>query len=314
MLMKRYLTKVAASLVVFGLGTTTSYADNGYTNVYNPYFGLGGWTFKIGFPYQKFSNNGTNFASNTKNDFNIDTSYNWGYNLGIGYHFPVSGTDVNLDYTNINSSDTHRIWRNDLLLEGGGLTGPFGWGSGKIEFDYESLDLTAGHAFVVNPSFAINYYGGLSYLHLTKDMTIEGRNVFNRAVIEGGTSYKGFGPTFGIGGSCYPFAMAPQFSVIGDVKASFYYGTLDSYDRLFDHNIDFSHTFVTHLPDEKVVVPGVNAKLGLNYVFPVQGMRINTQLGYSLSDYFSVTKDSSYSASNSDISFQGPYFTAAITF
>lgn len=301
--MRINLAKNAVAVSVLMFLSMSSNAIAGPNSPSSP--NLSGWSVNLGGSYQQFSNNGTAFAENSLNrTYNIDPDYHFGYNLGLGYHVPSKDSDIGLNYTHLNTSDKTSVWSDGLSLTTDTVVGPFGWVSGKNDFKYDSVDLTAGHQVGLSPSFGLNYYGGLNYTHLAKDMTLYGTNPGVDYTNNLGTNFNGFGPTFGMDGECHPFESSyPRFSVTGGVKASALYGTMTGYSRVNDNGIRSSDS----IPNEKTVVPGVGAKLGLDYDLPLTGMNLKTELGYQLTEYFGVTKSSNYASTSTNASFQGAY-------
>lgn len=288
------------------LGSTLTISNEALAQSGNPYnnglaTGQSGWTFKIGVPYVKFSNTGTEYASGEDRDYNIDTSYHVGYNLGIGYNIPSKNTIINLDYTHLQASDSDTLNMENLWV----FHNMVNTATGKIKYTYDSVDLTAGHTVSVMPTFDLYYYGGLNYTRLARDMTIEGNDGNDFYITKKlGTVFKGIGPEFGIDGTCHPAASAPGFGVVGGLKTVFPYGTLSSYKHVYENNEFYSD----HIPDTKTVTPGFGAKLALEYDFSSSGIGWSAQLGYQSTTYFGIAKESSYSGSDINVNFQGAYF------
>lgn len=295
-------TKPVDSSTVFYSNTNYNYYNN-YNTAFN------GWHGFIGINYEQFSNNGTAFAeSSTNRLYNIDPTYQTGYNLGIGYLIPGKESDANLTYSHLHTSDSNSAWAPSLSVSPGSL-GPVTWASSKLTFDYNAVNLTAGHMINYTPNFKANYYGGLNYTHLAKDMTIRGSGFGNEIYNDVGTSFNGFGPTFGMDGYCTPFNNYPNFNIIGSVNPTLAYGTMTGYVRTNFNDVRNSEG----IPDEKIVVPIINSKLALNYDLPYKTTKLNFQLGYQLTELFGVTRETSYTNSV-NASLQGAYFNVGIGF
>lgn len=273
-----------------------------------PYLNLQGWSGHLSWDYQKFSNNSTTFAENVPfeygqawhaKNFNANTSYHSGYDIGLGYNIPGRDTTVNFDYMYLHSSDSSNASGENLILFPTGVAGATS-AHNSLTFNYDSVDLTAGHFINFTPLFKMNFYGGLNYSHLARNMTTHANNFDGDITIRGGFSYNGFGPTFGADGYCSPFSQYPNVSLFGGIKPSLLYGTRTNFVNSTIDNVYNNE----NLPDEKIVVPAIGAKLGLNYDIGYKDMKYNIQLGYSLTNYFGVGKDVSYS-NDVNTSFQG---------
>lgn len=264
--------------------------------------GFSGWNIKAGLTYAQFSNNGSSYAESTNHKiFNISPEYHTGYKLGIGYTIPNVGTELNLDYRHLHTSDTSNAWADNLTLFPGSLSlGPVNWATSTLSFDFDALDFTAGHWVQFSPKFRANFYGGLSYTHLAKDMDTSGSGFGNEIHISGGTSFRGIGPTFGMDGYCSPSENYQNFSVYGGVRTTALYGTMTGYVNTLDNGIRTSD----HIPNEKTVIPAFGAKIGLDWNYPYKGATFGINLGYEVNEYWGATKDSNYTSSN-NTSYQG---------
>lgn len=281
------------------------YNSNSLISNYN-YSGLHAYA---GVNYQQFSNNGSTFAeSSTGKSYNVSPNYHAGYNLGIGYLIPNRNTDFALSYSYLHTSDSSNAWAPSLTLSPTGL-GPVSWASSSLTFNYNTVDLTAGHRFQLDNTFDINLYGGLNYTHLSRDMSTYGEGLGNEIRVSVGSSYNGYGPTFGVDGYCHPSASSPNFSIVGGLKPTVLYGTMSGYVNTNVNDVRLSD----NIPNEKIVVPAIGAKLGLNYDLSYRKTDFNFQLGYQATTYFGVTKDSTYN-NTTNASLQGVYFNVGFRF
>lgn len=291
-------------------GTTTNVNNSLFNATPSKSLNLSGWSISAGIDYQQFSNNGTVYAeSSTNKYYNVSPSYQTGFNLGVGYYIPVKNSDINLEYTHLRTSDTSNAWANSLTVSPGAL-GPVTWASSNVIFDYDSIDFTAGHNLPLHPNYGVNYYGGLNYTHLTKNMNINGNGLGNVIHNSVGTSFYGVGPTFGADTYCNPLSDNPNFTVYVGVQPSLLYGSMSGYVNTNVNDVRTSE----NIPSDKVVIPAVGAELGLNYVIPYNKTKFNLRLGYELKEFFGATRDGDNYNNAINASFQGLFFNVRATF
>lgn len=267
----------------------------------------------IGGKYQQYSDNGTNFASSfstighttSSSDFNVHQDYHFGYNLGLAYFLPYKGSSLNLDYSNLNATDSRTITGDHLTVEGENVITT----TGQTKFSTGLFNLTLQQLFALNPYIDLTLYGGLNYTHITKDMVITAdRDNFSRFRIEAGTSFNGIGPVFGIDAVIYPFTdYYHRIGVVGDLQGLFPYGKLSGYLQEFEDN----DTFTKYVPSEKVFLPGTKAKLGLRFDVSGNGQYI-LDAGYEAYISSDATKTADYSGMTSNISYRGIYLNLNI--
>jgi hypothetical protein len=269
--------------------TTLSYADNNHRS--------SGWDLNFGLEYSQFSNNGTQYATNfLGKSYNIDPHYHTGYNLGFGYNVPGKDSDLDFEYSHFQGNNKATAWSAspdspDLFVGALGIGGPFSYAQSKVSYGLDSFDVTAGHKIKLTPTFDVNLTGGLNYTHLTKDISTYGSDPMVGTTFQEdlGTSFNGFGPVFEADGECYPFDFAPGFDVFGGVRAAAPYGRMTSYLR---DSGDAEIAFNNEIPNEKLVVPSVGAKIGVEYNFNnYKGVTVGAQIGYQGTEYFNATKD-----------------------
>lgn len=297
--MKKNITKIAIALSTLGF-ISSSYAMNAFNN------GLNGFNFKLGGTYLQFSNNGTNLTTvavpQGTRIYNMTTDYHPGVDAGIGYHLAATDTDFNLDYTHLHTFDARNLSGSRFTV-GAVLGDIVSTVRGTDTFNYDSVDLTAGHWISVNPTAGFNYYGGVNYSNLTKDFRISGTGFGTDYALRAGSTFKGWGPTIGFNGECRPSSMVPNFNVFGGMKTNVLFGTMTGYLQVTNNRI----VDKDYIPKEQVVIPSLGGKLGVGYDLPMSDVLFKTQLGYQAVNYFNVTRDSTYTGNTISASFQGMF-------
>lgn len=259
------------------------------------------WRLTVGLDYMKASNNDTNYANTINRDFNINTDYHLGYQIGLGYRIPDTGTVVGINYTYLRTDDSSSVnLNNNLWINGFNVNRAHG----SIEYTFNKFDVTAGHEIPLNRSFTTNFYGGLNYTRLQRDMVITGSNFSDDFSIYGGTDFKGIGPVFGIDAICNPFANMREFAFEGGVRTAFPYGHLSTYARSYI-NDDLEDR--DRIPSEEKVVLEADAYIGIRYLFNASGMNWGLSLGYESNNYLGSMRSDYSSGSTSNTSTTGAY-------
>lgn len=270
---------------------------------------LNGWSGYLGVNYLQFSNNGTTFAeSSGGKNFNVNPDYHAGYNLGLGYENPASNNGINLDYMHLRASDFSNAHAPILNLFPD-MLGPVTSAQSSVTYTYNSLDLTVKHKTYITNYLNLNLYGGLNYTSLQKDMKTTGDGLGNSLIIQVGTSFNGIGPTFGVNAFVNPLDPYPNFKVYGGFNPSMLYGTMSGYIHTTINDFRVSDS----IPHEKIVVPALSAKLGMEYDYLYKNAKFNFNLGYQFTQYFNVTRDSSYN-NTINASFQGLFFNFGLSY
>ncbi len=284
---------------------TPAYVSNG-----GPFSSLHGWHINGGMLFNKFSNNGTEYVTQqlinpnaslvVNNIFSLNTQNHLGYMAGIGYFYDGLDSEIDLSYSQLNSSDTSTVHGANLFSLVDSPVGLSAWETGRNS--YASMSLTGGHLVRFSPFFDFYYYGGLNYTHLSRNfdvfVPVTGLINFPGAF---GTSFNGFGPTFGLNGSIHPFYFCDwtNFTLSGELQASFLYGTVTSYARNRFQEIGDPElrTLIRYAP-VKGIVPAFTGKLALNYIIPMPIASLMITGGYQAIDLLKVTKDSQDFLSN----------------
>jgi opacity protein-like surface antigen len=304
-MMKKTIVQQAVVSIVTIVAPVALFAMPPKPELSPQYTPTSGWDVTVGINYARFSNNDSSFAESDAFDnyheYNINNGYHVGYNFGLGYHMPSKGSDLRLDYMHLSTSDNAHVETDDLYI----VSGPVNSASGKLSYDLDKWDLSAGHNIDLTPKFSVGYFGGLNYTSLDREMTIYGTDAeFDNHSAKVGTEFRGVGPMFGMTGYCHPMDSYPMFDVFGGVSTAFPYGNLSTHKRVYE-NDEYDNS---DIPSEKMVVPVIGAKLGVEYTVPFNNnVQLNMQLGYQSTTLLGVAKN--YSGDNaSNVTEQGFFF------
>lgn len=223
--------------------------------------------------------------------------------LGARYIFPAA-RDINLSWIHLNSTTTAAVATPsiDFFLGPDYEIGPAALNirdaAGKAQFKYDVVNLDVGQWVNFGEQVAMRFFGGLSntYLREQVDATYSGRTITGdfqgpfKTNQEVTSDFTGLGPRVGIAGN---YNMANGFGFLGEAAISAligssyakttYTSSAQQLEALYHQNIN--HQFIK---DQNVtqVIPGLDAKLGVNYKQRLQnGMVLTVQGGYQAAVY-----------------------------
>lgn len=234
----------------------------------------------------------------------VNNPWDWGYRIQGSYHFNT-GNDIKVDWTHFSQDQTHVDLAGTAIVPGVGILAnqPYNL-IGENAFDQLDIELgqLANFGLVKN----MRFFGGMQYAHIKTNAT----NYFTtRTTIErfDNTDFKGFGPTIGID---YAYDLSNALSVTAHGSGSVLYGTT-RYSNGFvlqPQGAVFSSTYAK----AHVMVPTLDAKLGMNYAYNMMQGVLNFEGGYMSTNYFNALQSQggaiSGSLASSDYGLYGPYF------
>jgi hypothetical protein len=215
----------------------------------------------------------------------LKPSYNFAFNLGARYQFQA-GYDLSLGWTHLNSTTNTAVTApNSQYFVGPDFTiGPFAGtirsAAGSVNFKYDVVNLDAGRYVDFGSRVQMRFFGGLSTGFLREKL----QRTFN-GVIPSGPPYQnpgaytaaysnlsdfsGVGPRAGMS-AAYDFAYG--FGLLGEAAASVLIGNVHTTMDAFTTSAYLQANGVPNGLGQSItnknstrVVPGFDAKLGVNY-------------------------------------------------
>lgn len=281
-------------------------------------------------------------------DSSVDPNYDWGFVVGLGYVFPNTANDVKLDwmYFHNNFSDSEDVLGSAVV---GSSTSavffPEGStslssaeilnASGKVEYDFDAVDLTFGQYINIGPRLQTRLFAGLRYMRLNDDLdtsytviTPVGGNVLVEGIEtltgELDSSFNGLGPLFGVKADYY---LGMGFGISGTFDTALLVGQLSLTGNQLDvvETVSGSTFDVTsrisrdfNWDSQNVVSPGFDGKFGLNYKYQFNnGTLLALELGYQVTKYIDVVEEmdrggssaTRYDTDVTNFGLNGPYLT-----
>jgi hypothetical protein len=246
----------------------------------------------------------------------VGNDWNWGVEADIGYMFAGSSRDVNLSYTHLGFEDSDSV----TLPEIPPIFG-VGSASGKIDQDLNAASLTFGQLFTVGQRVTLHPFGGVQFADIDSDFT----STFSFPFTIGDTDttlsstsklhsdFVGAGPRAGIDGAVH---LGGGFSVVGTFAGALLVGNMDAKNTVTASVLGLTAQQVFNPDSYTAVVPELDAKLGLDYLFAFNPtVSMNAQIGYEAVNYFNavvadvndIQQINSINNTN-DFNYHGPYF------
>lgn len=240
-----------------------------------------------------------------------DEKWDWGYRLEGSYHFNT-GNDVTMTWVHF-GDDTRRFGYTGYTPYSA-LSVPFGI---YTESKFNQVNLVLGQHTDMGAVKNARFYGGLQFAKFNMDVVntyttvpaalvpagVVGLGYFRNAM------FNGVGPTIGVD---YSYDLPQGFSLTANSAATI----LSGYSRYnqgyvlhtatadgVTNNIAYTH---------RMLVPSMEAKLGVNYGCDLAQGMLNIEAGYWAINYFNVIQTGDVTASNgirepSNYGLYGPY-------
>ncbi|CDZ76053.1 Legionella pneumophila major outer membrane protein precursor [Legionella massiliensis] len=238
--------------------------------------------------------------------------WGWGYRIEGSYHFHT-GNDI-----------TMTLMHYDIDSDIGGFIGSTRFARTSVPYGiheenkFDQVNLVLGQHVDMGEWKKARFYGGLQYAKIRVDIANNYRAVPTALLAQGVLGFEqyrnsdvdGVGPVVGID---YSYDLVKGFSVTANTASSLLYGTTrysEGYVFAPSGLIQFHST-----RSRKVVVPSLEAKLGLKYVHECAQGTLNIEGGFQALNYFQAFESRGQvgfgaGTFNNDFGLYGPYFGA----
>lgn len=240
-----------------------------------------------------------------------EPKWDWGYRLEGSYHFNT-GNDITMTWMHYNAKTERATYSALVPMTESYL--PF---EAELDNKFDQVNLVLGQHTDMGLVKNARFYGGLQYARIRFDSN----NEFNlspqpalmaAAPFTGINQYRnsvfyGVGPVIGVD---YSYDLTSNFSITANSATSILVG-----NRRYSHGYVLAPTGVVLFGlsnIHQVVVPSMEAKLGVNYAAELAQGTFNIEAGYQAVNYFNVfeTRDSAGFQgvqSSSNFGLYGPY-------
>ncbi|MBA2650184.1 MAG: hypothetical protein H0U75_11470 [Legionella sp.] len=241
----------------------------------------------------------------------IHNDWDWGSRLAGSYHFYM-GNDITINWTHYKSHANQDALAGFLFISPTTVLSnqPFNLVSRNT---FDQVNSVMGQYVDFSQCKKMRFYAGLQYAHIQTD----GTNYFSfTSTIPSVTSisqftvtdYKGVGPTVGMD---YWYYLTNRFSLTTSTAASVLVGK-SRYSAGYV-GAPFGAVFSSVNGTRNAIVPSVEARLGMNYVYDSYFGTFNIEGGYQAVNYFNAIQSQGQALittgllTDSDYGLYGPY-------
>lgn len=245
------------------------------------------------------------------------TAYRLAYSVEGIYSLCNGENDLRARFTYLNASHNDSITE-EHVLNIPGTTDIIGDASSHLHFSYYSIEGIIGQRLFCSCPFDLTLLFGVDYshFHLNENLSSTGVTLVSSIAVpatETGTeSYRlwGIGPEVGIDFHYTPFTLCfENLSFEGNFRSSFLVAEEKFSQGTTVNSLVFyppTSTFIETFNPRWHVMPLVDARVSLNYQFDMECIHPELKLGYATIAFFL--------SDFANISFQGPFLSADVTF
>lgn len=257
------------------------------------------WSFGIDALYLNL-NNGNQRGYEANTPFNrVDDDWAWGFRAEAAYQYST-GNDIAISWIHVSNDNQQDLVSLDPTLPIINLNN---------ETRFDQVHAVLGQNVSASATNKIRFYTGLSYANIENDQTS-----YNVAFAQVGLSrvddnsyFNGVGPVLGID---YSYYVSNDISLIANGATSLLYGSSHS-SSWISPNALMPAAVAPRYASKKTVVPGFEAKLGINYAYHMPNGTLNLEGGYQAIEYIAPLQAfRSSTVATSDFGVYGPYFGA----
>lgn len=229
----------------------------------------------------------------------VETSLSPAFNVGLRYIVPESGNDLRASWTHLNASSSDSFVADSQQFAGppyeiGPDSNLYNLGHGYVDFEYDSVNIEAGHLWTDGSPAQVRLFGGIQYARIGEEL--RGRFAsFDGIYASSNTNtslLNGVGPRLGVEAG----VVKGRFDLLGQVAGSALVGRQENRLDFEAISPDLLIVGVTPpnrqsivSPDATRVVPAIDSKLGAGWTIPMQnGSIIRLEGGYQAAVYINA--------------------------
>lgn len=247
-------------------------------------------------------NPGNNLVFSKFND-----NWGWGFFLEAGYHFSTGNDiDVNWYYYNHTTSRTYNVATGQrFLIDASALSlpgspGPFNFTRSR-KTQWDAVNFEMGQLVNFGERSVFRFHGGAQYAYINTHGTLV-TPVTALTSYSSNTTYNGGGPRIGADLSYKISAV----NLYAKGAAAILVGQNQYKNNLVNPLIGAATVYASNT----TIVPELEGKLGVNYLYPLAQGDLGLDLGWMWNNYFnaSLTTSNQLDMRNSNFAIQGLYF------
>lgn len=273
----------------------------------------------------------------------VQPDYSAGFDVGFRYDMANSRNDINLtwDHLQTRDSDYTRSDAGEFVVvmyqagpsAGQNLNNPSQQATATANFNYDVVNLTAGHTLDLTNNMKVRLSAGLSAAQIKQSLLAVFSDYAATFSINNTSSSKfiGIGPQFAVDGS---YASSCGFGVLASMSLSALIGTINPITTFISTSPELTSVNYQSISPANAtqVVPAFNGKLGFTYKHSFyRQSTVTVALGYEYADYLNAVSSytpsvvfgnintgaialSSLQKSMSNFSVQGPFLNFTFSY
>lgn len=236
---------------------------------------------------------GLNVDGNTTTHVANAPEWSWGFKLEGAYHFN-DGNDVNLNWYHLDGQTTNLS--SSLVFFNGGAGGS---NAITVKPKWDAVNLEFAKPINLSATNKIRLHGGVQYTHIKTNISEIGTAIGEPYSAFPVATFQGIGPRVGADMGYY---FASNFMIYAKGATALLAGP--SHFR----NTHIRGVRITQaILNKTMVVPEIEAKLGVNYTCNLQQSLLTLDAGYMWVNYFGAQQTFYGGDPDNDFSLQGPY-------
>ena len=229
----------------------------------------------------------------------VETSLSPAFNVGLRYIVPENGNDVRLSWTHLNASGDGSFVADSQQFAGppyeiGPDSNLYNLGRGTVDFEYDSVNLEAGHLWTDGSPAQVRVFGGLQYARISEELTGSFES-FDGTYASSNTNsslFNGVGPRLGMEAG----VVKGRLDFLGQIAGSALVGRQENQLDFEAVSPDLPNVGITPpnrqsitSPDATRVIPSIDSKLGAGLTIPMQnGSILRFEGGYQAAIYINA--------------------------
>ncbi|QDT73867.1 Lpg1974 family pore-forming outer membrane protein [Lacipirellula limnantheis] len=229
----------------------------------------------------------------------VDTSLSPAFSVGLRYIVPDNGNDVRATWTHLNASSSDSFVADVQQFAGppyeiGPDSNLYNLGDGYVDFEYDSVNLEAGHLWTDGSPAQVRLFGGLQYVRISEELrgsfaSYDGDYASSNT---NSSLFNGVGPRVGVEAGI----VKGRLDFLGQVAGSALVGRQENRLDFEAISPDLANVGITPpnrqsitSPDATRVIPSIDSKLGAGLTIPLEnGSIIRLEGGYQAAVYINA--------------------------
>lgn len=244
--------------------------------------------------YNYYNGSVINTAGTVENYSRTPYNWGWGFKLEGSYHFNT-GNDINLNWYHLDHTTNNSI-AGPLVVVVPAVFGvdTISGVSGSAQTKWDAVNLEFGQLSHFGEFKNIRFHGGVEYARIQANVNASGLFAGSATATSFASNlkYDGFGPRIG---ADYAYNWGNGFAMYANGATALLVGSQSFNDSVNDPALAYllsgATTFSRNGSANAVIVPELEAKLGLTYTYAMAQGDLSLDAGWMWANYFNALQD-----------------------